>query len=115
MSSVDAASSARRTAARSARTDSDESAPHRRIVRRTPSGTGGDASDDLGDGSAIPKEILVVASRLKAYVQARSGMSTSDRVLPLLSDHLRKIVDEAIRNAQRDERKTVLDRDVPHP
>ncbi len=54
-----------------------------------------------------------MASRLKAYIDARSGMNTSDRVLPHLSDIVRRVCDEAIRNAARDERKTVLDRDIP--
>ena len=58
-------------------------------------------------------EILVVASKLKAYVKAASGFNTSDRVLPRLSDALRKICDEAIENARRGEQQTVMDRDVP--
>ena len=59
------------------------------------------------------EEILVVASRLKAYVKSVSGYSTSDRVLPVLSAALRKICDESIENARRAERLTVMDRDVP--
>lgn len=58
-------------------------------------------------------EILVVASRLKNYVKSVSGFNTSDRVLPILSAALRVICDEAIQNARRAERLTVLDRDVP--
>ncbi len=58
-------------------------------------------------------EILVVASRLKAYIRRRDGCHTSDSVLPILSDRIRRICDEAIRNARRAERQTVLDRDVP--
>jgi hypothetical protein len=58
-------------------------------------------------------EILVVASRLKAYVRSQSGYNTSDSALPVLSDALRKICDEAIENARRAERLTVMDRDVP--
>jgi hypothetical protein len=58
-----------------------------------------------------PAEILVVASKLKSYVRARSGMNTSDRVMDLLSDRLRRLCDAAIQNARRAERKTVLDRD----
>jgi len=54
-----------------------------------------------------------VASRLKAYVRKRAGYNTSDGVLPILSAAIRKICDEAIRNARRAERETVLDRDVP--
>ena len=58
-------------------------------------------------------EILVVASKLKAYVKSVSGYSTSDRVLPVLSKALRKICDESIENARRADRQTVMDRDVP--
>ncbi len=58
-------------------------------------------------------EILVVASKLKQYVKDASGFNTSDRVLPLLSAALRRICDEAIENARRAERLTVMDRDVP--
>ena len=56
-------------------------------------------------------EILVVVSRLKAYVRDRSGMSTSDSVSELLSDRLRRMCDQAIQRAQRDGRRTVMDRD----
>jgi hypothetical protein len=59
-----------------------------------------------------PREVLIVASRLKDYVRARSGYNTSDRVLEPLSDIVRRAVDEAIENARRDGRMTVLDRDV---
>lgn len=61
----------------------------------------------------VPREVLVVASRLKDYVRARSGYNTSDRVLEPLSDIVRRVVDQAIENARRDGRMTVLDRDVP--
>ena len=44
-------------------------------------------------------EILVVVSKLKAYVRERSGMSTSDSVSELLSDRLRRMCDEAIQRA----------------
>ena len=56
-------------------------------------------------------EILVVVSKLKAYVRERSGMNTSDAVMGLLSDRLRRLCDEAIRSAQREGRRTVMDRD----
>ena len=59
----------------------------------------------------VPEEILVVVSKLKAYVRARSGMNTSDSVAEVLSDRLRRLCDHAIQNAQRDGRKTVLERD----
>jgi hypothetical protein len=63
--------------------------------------------------SAPPREVLIVASRLKDYVRARSGYNTSDRVLEPLSEIVRRAVDEAIANARREGRMTVLDRDVP--
>ncbi|MBW2286642.1 MAG: hypothetical protein JRG80_14700 [Deltaproteobacteria bacterium] len=59
-----------------------------------------------------PREILIVASRLKEYIRAKSGFNTSDGVLAPLSDAVRRICDEAIANAARLERKTVLERDI---
>ena len=67
------------------------------------------ASDD------IPHEILIVASKLKAYVRARSGMNTSDAVMESLSAHVRALCDDAIREARQAERKTIMDRDFPKP
>ena len=63
--------------------------------------------------TAAADEVLIIASRLKEYVRKKSGYNTSDRVLAPLSEHVRRIADEAIRNAQREGRRTVLDRDVP--
>jgi len=79
----------------------------RRIVRT--------AAPPVGDASkaATPDEILIIASRLKDYVRATSGFNTSDGVLGPLSDAVRRICDDAIENARRDERKTVLERDLP--
>jgi hypothetical protein len=64
-----------------------------------------------GDREDFPKDVLVVMSKLKAYVRARSGMNTSDGVTAPLSDHMRKLCDAASRHAAQDGRKTVLDRD----
>jgi hypothetical protein len=57
------------------------------------------------------QEILIVASKLKAYIRARSEMNTSDRVFDVLSDEVRRIADLAIEEARREGRRTVLDRD----
>ena len=59
------------------------------------------------------KDILIVVSKMKKYIKDRSGFNCSDAVAEYLSDHVRLVCDEAIRAAARDERKTVLDRDVP--
>jgi hypothetical protein len=58
-----------------------------------------------------PREVLIVVSKLKAYIKARSGMNTSESVSEVLSDHLRRLCDLAIDNASVDSRKTVMDRD----
>jgi hypothetical protein len=78
----------------------------RRLVR--PGGAPAPAPPGAG-----ADDVLIVASRLKDYVRAKSGYNTSDRVLGPLSAIVRRIVDEAIRNAQREGRRTVLDRDIP--
>ena len=64
---------------------------------------------------AAPEEVLIVASRLKDYIRAKSGYNTSDGVLDPLSDIVRAACDEAIKAAQRDGRMTVLERDIPKP
>lgn len=56
-------------------------------------------------------EVLVVASKVKSYIRARSGMNTSGTVLDALSNKLRQLCDEAIERAKADGRKTVMDRD----
>ena len=58
-------------------------------------------------------DVMVVVSKVKKYIRDRSGMNTSDAVAEALGAHVRKVCDDAIRNAGRDGRKTVLDRDVP--
>ena len=64
--------------------------------------------------NAPPREVLIIASRLKDYIRARSGgYNTSDRVLESLSEIVRALCDEAILAAEREGRRTVLDRDIP--
>ena len=75
--------------------------PARKVVGQTSSAS----SDDL------PRDILIVVSKLKKYIKAKSGLRTSDDVVHILSDQVRKLCDQAIRRAHEHERKTVLDRD----
>lgn len=56
-------------------------------------------------------ELLVVVSKVKKYVRDRSGMNTSDGAMAPLSEHIRALCREAIRHANEDGRKTVMDRD----
>lgn len=58
------------------------------------------------------KDVLVVVSKLKKFVKESSGMSTSDGTTGPLSDHLREVCNEAVRAAETDGRRTVLDRDI---
>lgn len=70
------------------------------------------------DGLALQpaeREVLIVVSKMKKYIKERSGMNCSDAVAEMLSEHVRALCDDSIRAAARDERKTVLDRDVPKP
>ncbi len=87
------------------------SAPVRRVV--------GDASqasaaavEGLRLAEVTDRDILIVVSKMKKYIKDRSGMNCSDAVADKLSEHVRLLCDEAIRAAAREERKTVLDRDV---
>ena len=77
--------------------------PRQRIVTPT--------APAVRSGDPVPHDVLVVVSKLKAYVRARSGMNTSDGVTEVLSDRLRALCDQAIDAARVAGRKTVLDRD----
>jgi hypothetical protein len=82
----------------------DDGSPRRIVVdARTPGGA--------PTGPALPDEVLVVASRLKAYVRARCGMNTSESVLDELTRIIRERTDRAMEKARQDGRKTLMDRD----
>lgn len=83
---------------------SEARSPARMLANATTSGP-------AKSSSSMPREVLVIASRLKEYIQARSDYSTSASVMDVLSDHLRVISDRAIDNARAEGRKTVMDRD----
>lgn len=61
--------------------------------------------------SSTSTEVLIVASRLKDYIDSRSGFNTSSSVMNALSDHVRAICEQGIDNARADGRKTVMDKD----
>ena len=69
-------------------------------------------------GSTTPQayagETLVVVSKVKDYIKANSGgMSTSESVMDRLTQWIIRWCDTSIQNADKNGRKTVLDRDVP--
>lgn len=57
------------------------------------------------------QEILIVASKVKSYIRSQSDMNTSASVLEVLSGKVRDLCNQAIENAKKDGRKTVMDRD----
>ncbi len=59
------------------------------------------------------KDILVVQSKVKTYIKESSGMNTSGNVAPRLSQLVKQLCQQAMQNAQKDGRKTVMDRDFP--
>ena len=61
----------------------------------------------------VPKEVLVVVSKVKAYIRASSGMNTSDAVTEALSELVRGACEQAVAKAKADGRKTVMARDIP--
>lgn len=92
----------------------EETAPAREPVRRMVSSpkssptTSAAASAARGD---VPRDILVVASKLKAYVKAKYGINTSGNVMEAMSDIIRHEADKAAEKAIADGRKTLMDRD----
>jgi hypothetical protein len=59
-----------------------------------------------------PREVLVVISKVKSYIRAKSGMNTSDAVTEALSELVRSTCDQAVERAKSEGRKTVMARDI---
>lgn len=79
--------------------------PRVRIVASAKSSS----SSELNDANT--DDILVVVSKLKSYVKARSDLNTSADVMPELSRIIREECDKAIEKAKEDRRKTLMARD----
>lgn len=91
-----------------AQAQGDTRAPARILIKSPAASTSSQASSTK---AAAPQEVLIIASRLKEYIQVRSDFNTSASVMDVLSDHVRILCDRAIENARADGRKTVMDRD----
>ncbi len=83
----------------------------RRIVAAPKAAMRTASSSTNPEAEVLPRDILIVVSKLKNYVKAKAGINCSDRVAEPLSDAVRALCDEAIESAIADERKTLLDRD----
>ncbi len=69
------------------------------------------SSKPQNSNSDYPKEVLIVASKLKSYVKDRYDINTSAGVMDKLSDLVRELTDRAVANAKTEGRKTLMDRD----
>lgn len=87
-----------------------DAGPSRTLIKPAPV-VGASANIASASAGKVPRDILIIASRLKEYVTARADYNTSASVMDVLSDHVRVITDRAIDNARAEGRKTVLDRD----
>lgn len=56
-------------------------------------------------------EVLIVVSKLKNYIKETSGLSTAGTVPEVLTSAIKDLCHQAIENAKKDGRKTVMDRD----
>ena len=59
----------------------------------------------------MAEAVLVVASKVKAFIKENSEMNTSSSVLEALSKLVERECLKAIENAKKDKRQTVMDRD----
>ena len=87
----------------------------RRVVGEPAPAPTATATTAIALQEVVDRDILIVVSKMKKYIKDRSGMNCGDAVMDVLSEHVRAICDESIRAAARDDRKTVLERDVPRP
>ena len=69
------------------------------------------AKSPQSSNNNYPKDILIVASKLKSYVKERYDINTSSGVMDKLSDLVRELTDRAVANAKAEGRKTLMDRD----
>lgn len=74
----------------------------RRIIAGSPAPKASGAGED---------DVLVVVSKVRKYIQDRSGMNTSASVYDLLTEQIKRACDLAIDEARTQGRKTVMDRD----
>ncbi len=58
------------------------------------------------------KEVLVVASKVKRLIKENGNLNTAGSTIEKLSEAIEKLCLRAVENAQSDNRKTVMDRDI---
>lgn len=60
---------------------------------------------------ASTKEVLVVASKIKAYIKAKGMMTASDSI-PAINERLYAMLDQAIERTEANRRSTVKPQDL---
>jgi len=86
--------------------------PKRKIVSQ--SAAPSSSSTPSGHGAtSVDGQVFVVASKVKKYINEKSGMNTSSSTMDALTERIRRICDQSILNARSAGRKTVMDKDVP--
>ena len=86
--------------------EQEASEPKVRVVRNPSPSAATSVTKDISND-----EILVVASKFKAFVKEYSDLNTSAEVMATLSDILREHAVKACENAKNDGRKTLMSRD----
>ena len=86
----------------------EENTAPRRIIMVN---AGGGKVTSPGHGSEAPRDILIVASKMKDYIKKKHDINTSAAVMEKLSELVRALCDEAAARARADGRKTLMDRD----
>jgi len=84
----------------------------KKIKSTGPSGRPGEHAPNVtGEFSEPPKEVLIVASRLKDFIELEYELRVTQSALHALSAKVRRLADGAITRAGFDGRKTIMDRD----
>lgn len=83
-----------------------------KAVRRKVVSAAAPTPTPISVGSDLPRDVLVVMSKVKGFIKAHSDLRTSDGVSDPLSDHLRQVCVAAVMSARAVGRSTVLARDI---
>ncbi len=88
--------------------------PQRYIVGSAPNHSSNPGASSINMNkvsSSMQNEVLVVVSKMKQYVKDIADMNTAGDVATVLSEMIRTACDQAVEQARRDGRKTVMARD----
>ncbi|MBI2339752.1 MAG: hypothetical protein HYU99_05235 [Deltaproteobacteria bacterium] len=59
-------------------------------------------------------EIIVVASKIKKLIKEKGDCNTSASTMEALTQRVIQLIEKGIEAAKADNRKTVMDRDIPN-